>query len=297
MKKTILITGAHGFLGASLWSFLTKNQKVFKVYGIARKQCDLIKPGALRPILRQTKPAYIFHFAGGRTDDDRRMLEANFETTKNLLDAVAGMGIRPRIIIPGSAAEYGNIHGKKLITENCLPKPLGWYGFVKLLQTNLGLFYARQGLDVVVVRMFNICGANTPSSLAIGGFAKQIVAIERGGRPVIRTKNLGGKRDFLDIEDICRGLWMAAQKGRAGEIYNLCSGRSFSIRELLRQLLRCANVQGIRLEENKQDSSLSFDVIGANAKLRSMGQWSALVSLEQSLKNTLASYRNGSALL
>jgi len=291
MKKTILITGAHGFLGSSLSAFLRKHQKGFKLHGIAHEDCDLAEPGAVKPILRRLKPAYIFHFAGGRTDDVRRMLDANFETTKNLLDAVAELGLKTRVVIPGSAAEYGNIHGKKLITENCLPKPLGWYGFVKLLQTNLGLFYARQGLDVVVVRMFNICGANTPASLSIGGFARQIVAIERGEKPVIKTKNLGGKRDFLDIDDICRGLWMIARKGKAGEIYNLCSGRSSSIRTLLQRLLRSAHSRDIRVQENKQDSSLSFDVIGANAKFRSVVPWSPRVSLEQSLQNTLDSYR------
>ena len=300
MKKTILITGVRGFLGSALWHFLTKNQNAFRVCGLARRRsqagniftCDLIHQAPLKSILARIKPAYIFNFAGGRLGDDRRTMDANFETTNILLNAVAGMGIRPRIIIPGSAAEYGNIQGKRLITENCLPQPLGWYGFMKLLQTNLGLFYARRGLDVVVARMFNICGANTPPSLSLGGFAEQIVAIERGARPVIKTKNLDGRRDFLDIEDICRGLWMIAQKGQSGEVYNLCSGRPSCIRELLHRLLSHAQIKGIRVEENRQDASLSFDAIGSNAKFKSIAPaWSARVRLEQSIKNTLASYR------
>ena len=143
----------------------------------------------------------------------------------------------------------------------------------------------------MVVRMFNICGARTPASLVIGGFAQQIVAIEQGAKPVIKTKNLGGQRDFLDIEDICRGIWMIARKGKRGELYNLCSGRPATIRQLLRQMLKRAKVKGIGVQENKQDSSLSFDVIGSNAKLKSIVPWSARVSLERSLENTLAGYR------
>lgn len=294
MKKTILITGANGFLGSSMLKFLKTHQMLFNVQGIGRNECDLMDADKVQKFLQKIKPAYVFHFAGGRFNDDRQTLEANFETTKNICDAVGVLKIKTRIIVPGSAAEYGNIKTKKLITEDCLPEPLGWYGFVKLLQANLGLYYARQGLDVVVARMFNICGANTPSSLAIGGFAKQIVAIEEGAPAVIKTKNLGGKRDFLDIEDICRGLWMIAQKGKKGEVYNLCSGHPTSIRESLKCLLRHSKIKSIKVEENKKDSSLSFDVIGSNRKLRSAGSWAMQVSLEQSLKNTLDSYRQRS---
>lgn len=261
--------------------------------------CDLRRTKNLNSILSVVKPAIIFHFAGGRLSDDQATLEANFTTTKDLLDAVKALPapLRPKIIIPGSAAEYGNIKAKGLITENCLPKPLGWYGLVKLLQTELSLCYARQGLDVVVVRMFNICGKGTPSSLAIGGFAKQVVAIERGAEPVIRTKNLDGQRDFVDVEDVCRGLWMIAQQGKNGEIYNLCSAKPASIRDLLNRLLRLARVKNIRVEENKSDASFSFDVIGANAKLKKAVRWAPRVSLEASLKNTLSSYRHQPTLL
>ena len=291
-SKTVLITGARGFLGAALLDFL-RGEKTVAVRGIGRDVCDLRRPGAVKDILQKARPAYIFHFAGGRLADDQDTFNANFITTKNVLEAVQGLPPhqRPRVIIPGSAAEYGNIQGRKLITEHCLPKPLGWYGFVKLLQTDLGLFYARQGLDVVVLRMFNICGAATPASLAMGGFARQIVAIERGSEPMIRTKNLDGKRDFLDIEDICRGLWAAARRGRSGEVYNLCSGHPVTIRQLFNAMLKHAKVKNIRVQENKQDSSLSFDVIGSNAKFRAVAPWSQRVAIAQSLKNTLDSYR------
>ena len=300
MKKIILITGVRGFLGSAMINYLNRSQNVYEVYGLARHssskmahiiKCDLLNAKAVRTVIENLKPAYIFHFAGGRLSDDRATLEANFETTKNVLDAVMALKLKTRIVLPGSAAEYGNIKNKTLITEECLPKPLGWYGFVKLLQTNLGLFYARQGLDVVVVRMFNICGANTPTTLAIGGFVQQIVAIENEAEPVIRTKNLGGKRDFLDIEDVCRGLWLVAQKGKSGELYNLCSGQSSTIRAMLKDLLGLARVKGIRVEENKQDASISFDVIGDNTKIKSIGKWYTQCSLKDSLKNTLASYR------
>ncbi len=300
--KKVLILGVNGFLGSTMDKYARGLRGPVRVYGLSRRPlpgqrqdtyaCDLNDMPRLKRVLGEIRPDIIFHFAGGRFPDEEKMFEANFNTTRNLLEALKGdQTFRPRVVIPGSAAEYGNIPGRKLITENCLPKPLGWYGFVKLLQTDLGLYYARQGLDVIVARMFNICGTHTPAPLAIGGFSRQIVAIERGGPPVIHTKNLEGKRDFLDVQDVCRGLWMIAQKGASGEIYNLCSGRPSSIRVLLRKLLAYTPVKGIAVEENKQDASFSFDVIGSNVKLRSLVDWSPRVSLEHSLRNTLASCR------
>ena len=303
MTKKILILGINGFLGSAMDRYLRGLRGPLRIYGLSRRSsaaaeqnihvCDLNDGLRLRQILGDVRPDVIFHFAGGRFPDDQKMFESNFNTTRNLLESLKGdQSFKPRVIIPGSAAEYGQISGRKLITENCLPKPLGWYGFVKLLQTDLGLYYARGGLDVIVVRMFNICGAHTPAHLAIGGFARQIVAIERGKAPVIHTKNLDGKRDFLDMEDVCRGLWMIAQKGKAGEIYNLCSARPSSIRTLLDKLLTYTTVKNITVEENKKDASFSFDVIGSNVKLRSVVDWSPRVSLERSLHNTLVSARN-----
>lgn len=300
----ILITGIHGFLGSALSRYLCRTKKQFSVYGLTRKksslqssgiiECDLNQTSQLQKILFKLKPDIIFHCAGGRYSDEQKTFEANFTATKNLLETVKELKLAcsPRIVIPGSAGEYGNIKSKRLITEDCLPRPLQWYGFVKLLQTHLTLFYKNYGLDVVAVRIFNISGTNTPTGLAIGQFAQHIVAIERGEEPIIRTKNLSGRRDVCDIEDICKGLWMIAQKGKSGEIYNLCSARSITFRQLLQQMLKYAKVKSIRIEENKQDTSSSFDVVGSNTKLKSLIAWSPQVDLVRSLKNTLESYRN-----
>ena len=305
MQKRILIVGIHGFLGNALGQFFKRKNREYTVYGIALRpqknernvfSCDLNHSRPLEKILLRVKPGYIFNLAGGMAPTPKKLLSSNFYATLSLLEAIKKAGLKSRIIIPGSAAEYGCIHGQRLITEKSLPQPLGWYGFVKLLQTQLGIFYARQGLDVVVVRMFNICGAGTPSKLAIGEFARQIVAIERGSRAVIKTKSLNDKRDFCDIEDACRGLWMIAQQGKSGEIYNLCSGRALTMRVILQKMLRYSKSKGIRIQENRQDASFNFDSVGSNAKLKSVMPWLMRVSLERSLKNTLNSYRRKPAL-
>lgn len=302
-QKRVLITGSNGFLGRALWQYLKKYYPGLRVYGLTRKPgsyernvfiCDLKRKNRIEPILATIEPDYIFHCAGGRMAKRKALREANILTTKCLLEAVRNIkGDRPRIIIPGSAAEYGRMpSGRRKIRENDRCVPLGRYGAVKLEQTSLALGYARQGMDVVVARIFNVMGDGTPSVLAAGRFAEQIAGIEEGmGKRMIETKNLAGKRDFLDVHDVCAAFVAVARCARSGQIYNICSGRPIAVKKVLRKLLSFSRVRDIAIVEHKKDTSSSFDVIGSNAKLRAISGWSPKICMERSLKDTLNSHR------
>lgn len=298
----ILITGVNGFIGTALWNYLKAQKFPFEVFGIdiqlknpARhlSVCDLGNPRQLKKVLNRVQPDVIFHLAGGRPADENALWQANFIPTKILLDAATELkGISPCIIIPGSAAEYGPIKSpQRPVSEEISPEPYAWYGFVKYIQTNFGLMYARKGLDVRIARIFNIGGYGTPASLALGNFSKKIVQIERGQEPLtLKVGDLSGRRDFIDIEDVCSALWAIARKGKRGEIYNVCSGKSSSMRALLCCLVSYSGVKVVIKEEQKAHST-SFDITGSNAKIRRATGWRPHVDLEQSLRNTLQYYR------
>lgn len=303
MKKRILIAGIHGFLGGALDCFLKNNYPSWDVYGICRHPhgrnkkvllCDLNDSKKLTKILLQLNPDYIFNLAGGRVQNQDELFSSNFLGTLSLLKVLAEQKrIRGRVIIPGTAAEYG-IPGQKQgrMDEKSLFQPKSWYGVVKVMQVNLSLFYARHGLDIVVARMFNIFGERVPETLAIGKFAQEIVMIEKGiKKPIIATKNLDGQRDFLDVKDVCRAMVLAAQEGRRGETYNICSGKAYTIRALLNELINLAHLKNIRVDEDKKSSSESFNVIGSNRKFKQLTGWAPAISMRQSLKETLEYYR------
>src|SRR5438132_11013022 len=127
-------------------------------------------------LLTDFNPQKILHFAGRRYSNDEITFQANVTTTRLLLTALQEARLKDcKMVLPGTAAEYGNL--QQNITEDRLPQPLTWYGLVKFMQTQLGLYAARTGQHVVVARIFNICGAYTPEALAMGMFAKQIVDI------------------------------------------------------------------------------------------------------------------------
>ena len=303
MKKKALITGANGFIGRSLMRCIQTKYPSWDVAGIDLTRsnsstkvfaCDLTESNKVASILKNVRPHYIFHLSGGRRGDEVQLYQSNFVTTKILLDAISRINdYRPRIVIPGTAAEYGKIDPSiKLVDEHTIPQPRSFYGFIKYMQTSLGLMYAKKGLDVIIARMFNILGAGTPVTLSIGKFVQEIVAIERGRKDkTIHAYSLSGQRDFLDVDDICVAWPILAQQGRSGQIYNICSAKAFGIRDLLKRLIRMSTVRGVVIRENNKAISESFDVIGSNGKIKRETDWRPVYSIEESLRRTLQYYR------
>ena len=304
MKKRVLIAGVTGFLGGALKEHLARRAPGMEVIGLTRRRrpgngllhADLTDPATTARLLRRVRPDYIFQFCGGDRADPDQLFSSNFLATRGLLDAILETGLsRIRVIIPGSAAEYGRPTAQhRLVTEADSPRPESWYGFIKWMQTSLGLFYARRyDLNVVVARIFNVTGAGTPERLAAGKFASQIARIETGRRSgPIGTHDLSARRDFIDVADACAGIMAVARIGQKGEVYNVCSGRARSVRELLRQLLKQAKRKDIRIQERKNKGSGTFDVIGSNARIRRELGWSPKIGLPESLRQTLDYYRH-----
>ena len=302
-KKRILITGVTGFIGRSLWRYLKDRNSSYEVFGVSRQggdsdfkvmSCDLTHQSKFLILLKSLRPDYIFHFAGGRLSDEEKTFKANMLTTKSLFQAIEKMpDYHPRVIIPGTAAEYGHMSHNHVRVKESLPAfPVSWYGFTKFLQTSMALLYAKKGLNIVVARMFNIMGYGVPSNLSIGRFAKEIVLIEKGLKHAeIETRNLDGKRDFLDIDDVSEALLLLMELGQSGEIYNICSGHSYIIRDLLRRLVTYSRTKGIHVRENKDISSESHDIVGCNEKIRKTTHWQPSIKVDESLKRSLTYYR------
>ena len=303
MKKRLLITGVTGFLGGALKEYFSRREKTFEVFGLSRRRqageglfcADPADASQMVRLLRRLQPEYIFPFSGGDRRNPESLFLSQYLVTQCLLEAILKAGLLgARVVIPGSAAEYGRpTASRRLLTEEDQLRPEGWYGFMKFMQTSLGLFYARHfGLNVMVGRIFNVTGTNAPARLAPGKFASDIALIEVGRKvPVIETHDLSGRRDFTDVNDVCAALWVIARRGRRGEVYNICSGRPVSIRGLLQQMLKHSKRRDCEIREHKDETSGTFNVIGANAKIRQQLKWSPRVSLSASLRQTLESHR------
>ena len=278
-----LITGASGYLGSGLAAFLLKTEPALTV--VEDAGCDFAA-------LVSHNPAWIFHCAG-RTNGTVEELEAsNGALTNALFSALDSAGLKPRVVIPGSAAEYGTLSAgdNTGFTETASPRPLGPYGQSKLRQTEVAQAWAARGQDVVVGRIFNIIGPAIPPHMAVGAFVSQLQAIKAERRPArLEVGDLTGLRDYVDVQDVFVALRALATQGRAGEIYNICTGRPVAMGDLLQMLIAKSGLS-VEVMSQGQDSRSGGTTAswGSFEKLRKEIGWKPSRTLKQSVEDLAA---------
>lgn len=295
-NKTILITGSNGFIGRHITSLLRNSYPTSRIVGVDRYSVpgnsdyfvlDLLDAVSTFQIIDKIRPNYLFHLAGEVYSKDwGELYRGNVETTINILEAVKQTGISCRTLIAGSAAEYGGISEEDLpISEKQIPNPVVPYGVAKVWQTSVARYYSTVGVDVVIGRLFNIIGPDAPEGLSIGAFAKQIRSIKRGELPpYLLVGNLKPKRDFIDVVDACHGLIALANKGKKGEIYNICSGRSFPMERVLQMMIEQAGLEvTVDVDLSRVKSADIEDSFGSNEKILSDTGWSQSIQLTESV--------------
>lgn len=272
---SILVTGASGFVGKHLIKYLRLQHD--QCTGLSRSQsedidhitCDLTDRKQVGIVLKQLKPALIYHMAGSFSNDYETDFNSNVVSTKNLLDSIAELKLATRILIMGSAAEYGEVEAaKNPITEEHPLKPISIYGWTKAAQTQLAsVYFNSHGIETVVARTFNLAGDGASDKLFIGRIKKQINAVLAGEAERISVGNLDAIRDYLDINQACEMYRVIATKGRAGETYNVASGKPVVMRDMLTMMLAEAGLDFSIVDEksyNKTSTSIETSVSYAN---------------------------------
>ncbi|MBL8056675.1 MAG: GDP-mannose 4,6-dehydratase [Anaerolineales bacterium] len=305
----ILITGAGGFAGSHLAEYL-RAQPAADVWGVDRGGtreadylppqhalvADLRDPAETRAVIRTVQPERIFHlagqaFVGDSWADPWATLETNLRAQVNLCEAVLAEGLRPRILALGSMEEYGRVAAADLPIRETQPlRPDSPYGVSKVGQDLLGLqYFLSRGLPVVRVRPFNHIGPRQNPKFVAPAFASQIAAIEAGRQPpVLRVGNLSARRDFTDVRDMVRAYGLALEHGEPGEVYNLGSGRSRSIQELLDVLLGLAACPiTVEVDQARLRPSDLPDVVCDGTAFRARTGWEPRLPFEQSLRDLL----------
>lgn len=306
MARRALITGAAGFVGRHLANHL--RDQGLAVHGLDRPgvpvpadlyinwhPCDVTDTAQVATVIGRVQPDYVFHLAALiKSESLASLLAVNVLGTQNVLDALVAAQPEARVLVTGSSAEYGLVQPDELpIREENPLRPLGPYGVSKVAQSLLAAqYFYRHNLAVMRTRTFNLTGPGEPDTLVGSAFARQIAEIERGLRPpVLKVGNLESARDFVDVRDAVRAYWRLAQYGEAGEVYNVCSGVSIVIEDILEFLLSCslvpADVHTDTVRFSKDDVLLSR---GDPAKCKLAG-WTPTTSLDQSLSDLLVYWR------
>lgn len=255
---------------------------------------DVSESSGTSQMIQTLQPEMIFHLAGTSGGSSKsavdspplRAFEVNTSGTLHILDSVRRHMPECRVLVAGSAAEYGRISETDLpVTEDHVCHPEGAYGVSKFAATLAAQEYARAfGLKVVVARPFNIIGPGMPRDLVIGAIAHRAKeALAASEDPVVKTGDLSSKRDFVAVEDVVRAYVALLKADAWGEVFNICSGQAHSIREAA-EMLVSHSPRPIRFET---DSSLARSsascVYGSFEKARKAIGYHPTISLESSL--------------
>jgi GDP-4-dehydro-6-deoxy-D-mannose reductase len=143
------------------------------------------------------------------------------------------------------------------------------------------------------VRPFNHTGPGQLPSYVCSGFAKQIVEVELGLRaPVVEVGDLDAERDFCDVRDIVRAYALAMESGRPGDVYNVCSGVSTRIGDLLAALVDIASVKlDVVTDHGRLRDFEPSRLWGANDKISTTLGWRPQIPLRRTLTNMLTWWR------
>ena len=316
MKKAF-VTGITGFAGSFLAEHLVS--KGFEVSGtylsdtsinnissikdsITLYKVDLAKKEDVSSAIAKASPEYLFHLAalaatGESFNNPGEVMINNIMAQLNVLNSLIEHNlITCRTLIVSSAEVYGSVAKENLPTSEDAPlRPMNPYSVSKITQDFMGLqYFLSHGLPVVRVRPFNHIGPRQGPSFVVASFAKKIAEIEKGiNPPVLTVGNLDTSRDFTDVRDMAQAYLLLIEKGIAGEVYNVGSGTSYKISDILKKLLSYSNKE-IKVETEgslvrKTDTKESRC---DNKKFVDLTGWTTTIPIDKSLKDTLDYWRN-----
>lgn len=304
MKQTVLITGACGFAGRAMGAYLRSLQPDLILGGIDLAappegvydhffQVDVSDFRQIQRPVQQQKPDYILHLAGSfGTDEVGRIYGINVLSVPALLEAVCRWAPQAVFIAVGSAAEYGFVKSSDLpVQEHLECHPVSPYGLSKYLATLTVQYYARvHDLSAMVVRPFQLIGKGVTDRLAPGAFAKRLREAIQAGKREISVGNLESSRDFLDIQDAVRAIWMLCQNPKPGEIFNLCSGQPVKMKDLLDLMIGISgrDIHPTTDPSHWRGQSDVSVIYGSFKKIKEQCGWEPEIILRQSIKAMLA---------
>jgi GDP-4-dehydro-6-deoxy-D-mannose reductase len=294
-QKRIWVTGAAGFSGRHLIRYLRGLPEPLQLVGFDLRpeapegldsyhQVDLADGAKLRELAEAQPPDRVIHLAGLLPPvAEPDLWRVNVGGTLNLLRALAEAKTHARFLTVGSAAEYVDISSRR-IREDHAAGGNSPYGRTKWAQSILALaFGAEAGMKVMVARTFNLIGPGVPQTLAPGAFCAQFT----NGQTEVKVGNLKPQRDFIDIRDAVAAYWAICEKGTSGAIYNVCTGKTASIRTLVELFQHhAASRKRIRQEKSHSRKNDLSRVCGDNARLLELG-WQPRIKLDQSVRNML----------
>lgn len=297
----VLVTGADGFVGRHLCSaFEARGDTVWAAGGPGGvRALEITSQAEVAKCVADCKPEGIVHLAGISSVARSHAAPAEAVTVNvlgaaHLLQAVREHAPKARVLLVGSGEEYGRLEEGHPADEETPLAPLSPYAASKVAAETLGRqAIASYGTAVVFLRPFNHLGAGQAPGFVVPSFAAQLMKVSRGrSSPVIEVGDLAPVRDFTHVLDVVDAYLLLLAHGQPGEAYNICSGKGWSIRQVLEALQQIVGTSAeIKADPSRLRPAEIPWLVGKPARIERLG-WKRQRTVEQALTEAVATERS-----
>ena len=315
----VLVTGAGGMVGSHMVELLYDRGD--HVIGIWHKnktnveqitkpiqflQCDLRYGYGIEDVILDHLPEQIFHLAAQSYPtiswvSPAETIDVNVNGTIAVFEAVKkarkykDANYDPMVVVACSSAEYGETLNEledPFVKETAELKPLHPYGVSKVGQDLLAFqYYMNDHIRCVRARIFNSTGTRKVNDVT-SDFTKRAVEAEKTGVYELRCGNLQTRRAIMDQRDLVHALLLLAEKGRAGDVYNVSSEQIYQMEEIVKMIETQIGHKLKRITDPKLIRPTDERIIVGNIdKIKADTGWKREIPMEQTIADMLAYWR------
>lgn len=283
----VLVTGASGFVGQRL---LPRLEDAGHTTIPTDRETDVTRRAVMDETLRSARPDAVIHLAAMSSvaqswKQPALCYQLNFIGTRTLLEAVEAQAPDARVLLIGSADQYGASEAQpRPLSEDAPLRPRSPYARSKTAGEQLGAQAAARGLDILRIRAFNHTGAGQADHFVVSSFARQVAQIQLGKEaPRMRVGNLASVRDFLHVDDVLDAYLALLEPGATADVYNIASERATTIQEVLDRLVALAGIAP-EVEVDPERFRPTDWLVGDAARLRAATDWTPRIGLDAILE-------------
>jgi GDP-4-dehydro-6-deoxy-D-mannose reductase len=314
--RRALITGAAGFAGQWLarallvegWevsgtalatapetAILTSSERD----AVRWMTADVRRTEDLAAALDASRPDAIFHLAGitflpAAAADPGLTIETNVGACARLMALLrerrrAGT-LDPVVLVTGSSEQYGRHEEPDFpLAESAEQRPLNVYAASKVAQESVALAAWRgDGVRVVATRSFSHSGPGQPDRMVIPALVGRALRLARKEADRLPLGNTSTIRDFLHVADTVKAYILLAERGTAGEVYNVCSSRGTSVREIAERVLERLGVRASLEPDPALVRPVEVPIlVGDNSKLRAATGWTPVRTVDSIIEDLI----------
>lgn len=318
----VLVTGAGGMVGSHMVELLYnrgdevigiwhKNKKNIEqiTFPIKFVQCDLRYAQGIDELIMDFLPDQIYHLAAQSYPtvswvSPTETIDVNINSTINIYEAIkkarkyVDENYDPIVVVACSSAEYGETlnqmqgNGEIYVKENAQLQPLHPYGVSKVGQDLISFqYFMNNHIRCIRARIFNSTGTRKVNDVT-SDFTKRAIIAEKSKIWNLRVGNLDTRRAIMDQRDLVKALMLLAERGNAGDVYNISSEYVYQMKDIVTMI---ENQIGHKLEINVDESLIrSTDekiIVGDVTKLKKDTGWSQDIKMEQTISDMLDYWR------